>query len=252
MEPVPKKRGRRRKIDTINNVNFDKKVQFEEHTANISNNKDGSSTQSIAFGNINIIVHKTKEEPFSIDLKKSSTKVIKCLLSVTRQELEEYNKINDYIVNSDTIMSINKNKSITVLKHFKDEFDAGKEIEKSNILCYYCCHPFENKPFFLPYDCCPKTKRYKLFGNFCSPNCVKSYAMNSSQFSSKIYYIGQFYRELFKDKNYRIKPAPSIFCLSCFGGNMTIEQFRQSFDNHVTYTMVNICAKIKPININIS
>lgn len=251
-ESIKKKRGRRRKCELIkeHNVNLEKKVIFKEQD-NIDNE---GQIQEISFGNINIFVKKNKSETFKIDLKNNSTNLVQCLLSVSKKELDEYN-IDKYIIHGDgnnKIVSLNNSKKITILKHFEDISSKGEEIKETDILCFNCSHSFTNQPCFLPYDYCYKLKRYKLFGNFCSPNCAKSYALNSKTFSSKVYLIGDFYRKLYNNSSLKIKPAPTILCLKCFGGTLTIDQFRENFDNNVLYTLNKVNAKIKPIDLIIT
>lgn len=165
--------------------------------------------------------------------------------------MDEYN-VDKYIIRTDShnkIVSLNKSKKITTLKHYESSLSSGKDIKETDILCFNCSHSFTNQPCFLPYDYCPKLKRYKLFGNFCSPNCVKSYALNSKTFSNKVYLIGDFYRKLYNNSELKIKPAPSILLLKSYGGSLTIDQYRENFDNNVLYTLNNINAKIKPIEL---
>jgi len=112
----------------------------------------------------------------------------------------------------------------------------------------YCQHTFNNKPFFLPYDYNEKIKRYKIMGNFCSPNCVKAYALNSKIYSNKMYIIGQMYRKLFT-ANFNIKPSPPINLLRCYGGTMSIEEFRSTFYKNKDYVLHNINCKIQSLDI---
>ena len=129
------------------------------------------------------------------------------------------------------------------MKYYTDEFDIGNEILISRCRCYYCHHNFNNKPFFLPIDYSAELDRFKVTGNFCSPNCVKTFAINSKIYSQKSYLIGFMYRKLF-GANYIIKHAPPIQCLKEYGGKLTIEEFRETFDNNKNYSLKNICSKV--------
>ena len=157
--------------------------------------------------------------------------------------------IKDVIINNNSKLCMEiKNKSHKILTYYEKEESAGKEIEKTDILCYNCCHQFHNKPFFLPYNYCPKLKRYKLFGNFCSTNCVKTYALNSITFKNKIYIISQFYREMF-GRDFTIKPAPNILTLKVFGGFLTIEKYRENFNRDIVYSAKKLDTKIETLEI---
>ena len=101
----------------------------------------------------------------------------------------------------------------------------------------------DNIPFYLPIDHCQKLDRYKIFGNFCSPNCVKSYCLNNKTFENKSYLVGQFYRKLFGSE-FRITPAPSIFCLKDYVGELTIEEYRKFNYKNNRYILSNVNSSI--------
>ena len=134
-------------------------------------------------------------------------------------------------------------KNMKVMKYFTNEFDSGNEILISPYRCYHCHHNFNNKPFFLPIDYNCELNRFKVTGNFCSPNCVKTYALNSKIYQNRIYLIGHMYRKLF-GPNYTIKPAPPIQTLKEYGGKLSIEEFRANFDNSKQYSVKNIFCKV--------
>ena len=130
------------------------------------------------------------------------------------------------------------------VKHYNRGVDITKTKQSiSDVRCYNCHHTFKSIPFYLPIDYCSKLQRYKLFGNFCSPNCVKSYCISNKTFENKSYLVGQFYRALF-GQDFRIKCAPSIFSLKEYGGDKSIEEFRKSSYANSRYTMNNINTKI--------
>ena len=245
METEKKKRGRKKKIVYVNdNAVLDHKVKFEDNINTETNNK----TKEISFGNINIIVHQTQDKPKPIDLTHQQ-KVSTCHITITSEELEDYNIGKSNIIYSETnkIHTINKTKSHKILKHYADVFSSGKEIEKTDILCYHCCHKFTNKPFYIPSDYCPKLNRYKLFGNFCSPNCAKAYALDSRVLNKNIHLISCFYSKYINTRF--IKPAPPKYMLKCFGGPLTIEQYSKNFNNNVVYKLTHMNTKIEYIEI---
>ena len=129
------------------------------------------------------------------------------------------------------------------MKYFVDEFDNGSEILVSPYRCYHCHNTFNNKPFFLPVEYNYELKRFKVTGNFCSPNCVKAYGLNSKTYCNKVYLVGFMYRLLF-GANYNIKPAPPIQCLKEYGGKLTIQEYRATFDNDKQYNLKDICSKV--------
>ena len=195
----------------------------------------------------------------------NNTNDIKCKIDLTNSDFDDSdcddnnNSGNNFNNNGNNCNNVNSNstqkkytrkpqhkiaeKNMKIMKYYTDEFDIGNEILISRCRCYYCHHNFNNKPFFLPIDYSPELDRFKVTGNFCSPNCVKTFAINSKLHSQKSYLIGFMYRKLF-GANYIIKPAPPIQCLKEYGGKLTIEEFRETFDNNKNYSLKNICSKV--------
>lgn len=230
-EVVKKKRGRKKKWETTcfkSNYISDQEDKLTFEPCNDSSRED-YSTNSLSFGNLFIKVHdKEKDEEFNIsnfftkskkdcNIVVSSDEEDTCDIKIgVKKKLNQYNK------------GIDNNKCTNLSTHVR---------------CYNCHHSFDNIPFYLPIDHCPTLNRYKLFGNFCSPNCVKSYSINTKSFTSKSYIVGQFYRVLF-GQDFRIKCAPSIYTLKEYGGNKSIEEFRSNSYTNIRYTLNNVNTKI--------
>ena len=230
-EPIKKKRGRKKKWETTpfkNNYNSEgtDAVTFEE-ADNFNTNM--YNTNNLNFGNLCIKVHDKEAEQSS--------------------NLQNYFTNNkdtcDIYLSSDEEDTCNVKKNISKnLKIYTNNVDSTSEqIKATNIRCFNCHHSFENTPFFLPFDYSTKLDRYKLYGNFCSPNCVKSFAMSNKIFEHKTYLVGQFYRKLF-GSNFKISPSPSIYNLKEYGGKMSIEEFRKSSYTNSRYTFCNINSKV--------
>lgn len=233
-EPVRKKRGRKKKWETTtfkNNYIQDK--DYDELVYDNEAIQDDYSTNALSFGNLCIQVHdKEKEENVNItDFFKEDPKDCDILLSSDEEDTCDYVKEN-----------------IKTIKHYYNGINVTKNMQNINeIRCYNCHHSFSCIPFYLPINYCPTLHRYKLFGNFCSPNCVKSFCLNNKIFANKSYLVGQFYRALF-GQGFKIKCAPSIFTLKEYGGDKTIEEFRQLFYINSRYTMNNVNTKIIAID----
>ena len=106
---------------------------------------------------------------------------------------------------------------------------------RKNVLCWWCCHTFDTPKVHLPKR---KDAFNKLFiiGIFCSYNCAKSYgvAINYDSYLFKKYY--EFKTKL---KFLDLKKAPPRQSLYVFGGVLTIEQFREDFQNGDSYVEVS-------------
>lgn len=234
---VKKKRGRKKKWESTpfkNNYNVEGADNLIFEDASIIN-KEKYSTNALNFGNLCIEVHDKN--------------------IIDNEDISDYfNKTN---VNSDCKIFLSsdeedtcevKKENYTKLKQYTNNKNTTENILKStNNKCFNCHNSFENLPFFLPFDYCSKLDRYKLFGNFCSPNCVKTYCLNNKIFENKMYIVGQFYRKLF-GPDFRITPAKNFLCLKEYGGNLTIDEYRKSFYKNNRYTLKNINCKVVYIN----
>ena len=234
-EVVKKKRGRKKKWETTpfkNNYNVEGNdpVTFEE--SNNFNDKT-YNINALNFGNLCIKVHDKETEQ-----------------DATLQNYFLDNKeLCDIYLSSDEEDTCNvKKHSSKDLKIYTNSIDSSENSLKiTNKRCFNCHHSFNNPPFFLPFDYSSTLNRYKLYGNFCSPNCVKSYGASNKIFENKTYLIGQFYRQLF-GPNFKIKPAPSIYNLKDYGGEMSIEEFRKSSYTNSRYTLYNLNSKVVYLN----
>ena len=234
-EIVKKKRGRKKKWETTtfknNYITIKDTIKFEE-IHKVDENK--YCTNDLNFGNLCIKIHDKEPDSnegitnfFKDNVKKS------CEIYLSEDE-------------EDTCNFKHENKHC--VKHFSNCYKINNsKINTTLSRCYNCHHSFPNNPFFLPIDYSQILDRYKLFGNFCSPNCVKSYCLDNKNFRNKSYLVGQFYRKLF-GSNFRINPAPSIYNLKDYGGKLTIEEFRKSFYGNSRHIINNINTKIVYIN----
>ena len=271
IEQVKKKRGRKKKweVETTTKLIENGPISFSENNnkEEIKQIDDNYEAQNILFGNLNIKVHSNKETVQVDDIKESLKKKDNstCKINLTNSDYEDSDddEISDNKYNNNiSLDNVNKIKTIKtkiakleysskkiveknmkVMKYFTNEFDSGNEILISPYRCYHCHHNFNNKPFFLPIDYNSELNKFKVTGNFCSPNCVKTYAINSKIYQNRIYLIGHMYRKLF-GPNYTIKPAPPIQTLKEYGGKLSIEEFRANFDNLKQYSMKNIFCKV--------
>ena len=269
IEQVKKKRGRKKKweVETTTKLIENGSISFSENSykEEIKEIDDNYEAQNILFGNLNIKVHSNKETVQVDDIKESLKKKSNstCKINLTNSDYEDSddeeicdNCDNNIITDSSKIKNTKTKiaklqssskkiveKNMKVMKYFTNEFDSGNEILISPYRCYHCHHNFNNKPFFLPIDYNCELNRFKVTGNFCSPNCVKTYALNSKIYQNRIYLVGHMYRKLF-GQNYTIKPAPPIQTLKEYGGKLSIEEFRANFDNSKQYSVKNIFCKV--------
>lgn len=109
------------------------------------------------------------------------------------------------------------------------------------VLCWNCCHPFDNIPAYLPIAKARREDPLVLTGYFCSWDCVKAYAVGQRKSLS---YIGLLaYLTYYKPTHCRhvrectcleaarryVPIAPPKELLQAFGGPMSIEEYRKGF-----------------------
>ena len=122
------------------------------------------------------------------------------------------------------------------------------EIGNSNkILCWWCCHDFDNSPFYLPDKYCQN--KYHVFGHFCSPSCACAYNidMNDYKLWERNSLIIKLYNELTDNKVNNVSPSPPKQILKSFGGNISIEDFRNKTKTSINYSSRFIIPPMVPL-----
>ena len=96
---------------------------------------------------------------------------------------------------------------------------------KTGIWCWWCSHPFDDHPVGIPLH-------GKAHGIFCSYNCAAAHLFTDYDLKDKRW---EAYSKMNLDYNKthpgaktKVKMAPPRIALQCFGGNMTIEEFRRN------------------------
>lgn len=101
--------------------------------------------------------------------------------------------------------------------------------------CWWCCHPFPGQALHCPYRYDDRTRRYSTTGNFCSWECMKTYALDRGgpRSGEMQMYIALMRKQTNGNKYTPIRCAPKRPTLKVFGGTLTIEQFRDGSSNVV-------------------
>ena len=96
--------------------------------------------------------------------------------------------------------------------------------------CWWCCHEFSGEVLSMPHKYDDRRNKFYTSGNFCSWSCMKSFAIDKHGISRGGIICGNII--MMRKKMYNqlsgIKPAPNRFRLKEFGGDLTIEQFREN------------------------
>ena len=102
--------------------------------------------------------------------------------------------------------------------------------------CWWCCHTFEGTPLTVPHRYDDRRSKFYTAGNYCSWSCIKSHAIDKFGDVKGGIVCGNII--MMRRKMYNqigsVKCAPNRFKLKEFGGDMTIEEFRENLTKDVT------------------
>tara|TARA_B100000780_G_C21125699_1_gene456702 strand:+ start:678 stop:1706 length:1029 start_codon:yes stop_codon:yes gene_type:complete len=273
--PIKKKRGRKKKIKTAEETEREKnkpkqrrgrkpksQMVIKKDISEYINNKDENETLILNLKISNI--EKNNEEdldnqynfnnkltynpsielPTGYDNMDNFTSLPSNISNTVETEEAQHSKINNNII---------ENKKIY---NSLEEFIENKDwLKSTNVLCWWCCHTFDNSPFGIPI----KFKKEKFFvqGCFCSLECACSYNFyenNTTQDKWECYSLINLLSQKIGNKNI-IKLAPHKVSLKIFGGKLDIDEFRNFSNNNkiinvLDYPMIATNQQLEEINYN--
>ena len=102
--------------------------------------------------------------------------------------------------------------------------------------CWWCCHPIDGVTLEMPYKYDERNKQFCTTGYFCSWSCMKAYAIDKhgSTHGGRICGNMQLMRKRMFGVMGHVEPAPNRYVLEVFGGDVTIEEFREKLNKDVT------------------
>jgi len=111
--------------------------------------------------------------------------------------------------------------------------------ESTDIACWWCCHQFSNTPIGMPVHYTNNIDKFRVKGVFCSFACMVAYK-DDQKIKTTDSLIRFMYRKLTGEciGGKRIPKAPPRISLKLFGGELTIEQFRNSTTENKMYKLV--------------
>lgn len=143
-------------------------------------------------------------------------------------EKTEGNKTNNENSRKKNKQKRNKPDSVIIMQKRGDNVKEWPE--STDVLCWWCAHPFEGMPCFVPTKFDEKRGRFKVTGNFCSWNCAKSYTLFDNAGNIRGRNMNMFLMLMLKLKlPYNVKCAPRRECLKAFGGFLTIKEYRENY-----------------------
>jgi hypothetical protein len=113
---------------------------------------------------------------------------------------------------------------------------------KNNSCCFWCCHSINANVYGMPYNYDTMNDTFYVLGSFCSLQCANAYNFSINCGSDKVWEINSWIQMIAKRYGYNniIRPAPSRYLLKMFGGNLTIEDFREAHLNSDKTHVLNI------------
>lgn len=205
----PSKHKLGKKMDTNKNKESKKKVISD---IDLNNSDDNESSEGMFKNDIpcDDTCHNCSKNEKTINLLKNKLEKYE-----NKEKIDKSNKIS---INNLSFISCETGKKMT--------------INKTNIWCFWDCHPFTNLPCVLPELYHNNT--YHVRGCFCSFNCALAYNLHYLK-DSKIYQrkslVYKLYKEMYKlspDEEIEIPESPPREKLINFGGKMTIDAYRRS------------------------
>lgn len=136
-------------------------------------------------------------------------------------------------------------KDIHIFETMKEFSNANKKNtwpSSTNIWCFWCCHPFTTPPIAIPLYYTNKT--FHVTGCYCSFECSVSHLFQKNNIHENEKWNSYNLLHILRNKLIsdpiieKIEFAPPKETLQVFGGNMTIQEFRNSYKNTKQYNIL--------------
>lgn len=186
---------------------YEKRIEFREHQDTILVNKLET-------------IHKENDIYNKINLISFSNEKVNVELTETEQK--EHNKKRGFF---------------EIMHQF---LHTDNWLTKTDISCWWCCHPFSSVPVGLPIKYDNNKQKFHVKGVFCSFSCMLAYKNDNPVYKTKRDLVNFLYTKLTGTflLDIHLVPAPPRCTLKMFGGELDIEEFRNSFKENKMYKMV--------------
>jgi hypothetical protein len=119
----------------------------------------------------------------------------------------------------------------TLLVQYKESAEIKNVPSSSDAACFWCCHHFSNRPVVLPIR--DTGDHLIVHGNFCCPECACAYLFDIRQDAhTRWEQLALLYRVYGEACQGKIHPSPSKQVLRFFGGNLSIQEYRNLIQSH--------------------
>jgi hypothetical protein len=259
-EYIPKKRGRKRKDQSL--IDPDKsKLVIDSETINNDINRSVTNDLILYLPNISSddlklinfsstvdtnINNNVESNDINDIFNKATTKHYNTKMNIPKayNQSSQFYQFNQ-ILSKSTSSKQNSNTNIPSNYNLNN---TESWIKNTNTKCYHCTYNFDTMPCAIPYRYSKKI--YYVYGCFCSFECAYKYLLNNKihkkqEVISLLHSLKKhFYNH---EKTEPIVPAPNKEVLIDYGGNITIDEFREN--NISKENQYNICIPpLVPIN----
>jgi hypothetical protein len=268
---IKKKRGRKKKIKTAEEIEREKnkpkqrrgrkpksQMIIKKDISEYINKKDENETiiLNLKIDNTEDKINDELENQFNFN---NGLKYNPSIQSPTAYDnVDNFSSLPSNINKKDLSKKEQSNSLIETKNTYNclEDFIENKNwIKKTNILCWWCCHSFENSPFGIPIKY--KNNKFYVTGCFCSLECASSYNFyenNTIQDVWECYSLINLLSQKLEYKNI-IKLAPHKVSLKIFGGKLDIDEFRNFTNsnkiiNTLDYPMIPSNQQLEEINYN--
>ena len=171
----------------------------------------------------------TINNTFFDDIKKISQ------YSNTLNNNSNINTKDNIIENKKSLSKLINEKLIELSYKLHNNITDGKSA------CFWCTCNFDTPNIYIPKTM--SNDKINVYGCFCTPECATAYLMNENlDISTKYeryYLLNNVYNKIYNYKKL-IKPAPNpYYILDKFCGNLTIEEYRNLFNEDNLIIIVN-------------
>jgi hypothetical protein len=156
-------------------------------------------------------------------------------MNTLTSDLEKLGLANREIIQTDIFFKDNLGKEIKMLIYGTNEYIKRDIVEAK---CWWCRHTFPKEwhPLGMPLKYNKTNNEFICEGIFCSFNCIMAHLHSCDHQSIKYRDCGQLVTLLYREVvgkicwTEKLIPAPSWKNLKEYGGKLTIEQFRETFN----------------------
>lgn len=168
------------------------------------------------------------------DVSTDTNEDINCKCNEYKKKIKGLNIVIENLKNELDKLSV-KNRCVHKMDIDFVKIDGDMTVlpDSTDIWCWWCFHPFECPPCFLPDKYF--NGKYYVFGCFCSYNCALAYNydMNDYKINERTTLLNNVYREITGNNSVVLKRAGDRQTLKVLGGTKTIEEFRMSMDKNI-------------------